>query len=101
MPQAMAEREVDSIPTTRSTKQRIPGVAAILPGVLRSPAGKRHFHGSPAHETNWSLNGFSVSAPYTGRLEITFGAESIQSLDLAAGRHSAGTRKGTGGAMAL
>ena len=86
MAQALGEQEIDSIPTTRSTKQRIQGVAAVLPGVLRSPMGDLHFHGSPAQETNWTLDGFSLSDPSSGRLEMTLGAESVESLDLASGR---------------
>ncbi len=99
--QTLAEQEIDSIPTTRSTKQRIQGVAAVLPGVLRSPMGELHFHGSSAQETNWNLDGFSLSDPSSGRLEMALGAESVQSLDLASGRYSAELGKGTGGAMVL
>lgn len=101
MSQALGEQEIDSIPTTRATKQRIQGVAAVLPGVLRSPMGDLHFHGSPAQETNWTLDGFSLSDPSSGRLEMTLGAESVNSLDLASGRYSAEMGKGTGGAMVL
>lgn len=101
MSQSLGEQEIDSIPTTRATKQRIQGVAAVLPGVLRSPMGDLHFHGSPAQETNWTLDGFSLSDPSSGRLEMTLGAESVKSLDLASGRYSAELGKGTGGAMVL
>ena len=99
--QALAEREIDAIPTTRSTKQRIQGATAVLPGVLRSPYGAVHFHGSPAYETNWTLDGFSLSDPASGALEMALGVESVQSVDLLAGRYSAEFGKGTGGAMVL
>ena len=99
--QGLEEEEIDSIPMTRSTKQRIQGVAAILPGVLRDPIGDLHFHGSSPEETNWTLDGFSLSDPASGRLEMGLGAESVQSLDLFAGRYSADLGKGTGGAMVL
>ncbi len=101
MSQALAEQEIDAIPTTRSTKQRIQGVTAVLPGVLRSPLGDLHVHGSPAQETNWTLDGFSLSDPSSGRLEMTLGSESVQSVDLASGRYSAEAGKGAGGAMVL
>ena len=101
MAQALDEQEIDSIPTTRASKQRIQGVAAVLPGVLRSPLGELHFHGSPAQETNWTLDGFTLSDPSSGRLEMALGAESVQSLDLASGRYSAELGKGTGGAIVL
>lgn len=101
MSQALAEEEIDSIPTTRSSKQRIQGVAAILPGVLRGPMGDLHLHGSSVEETNWTLDGFSLSDPASGELEMALGAESVKSVDVVAGRYSAEFGKGTGGAMVL
>ena len=97
----LQENEIDSVPMSRSTKQRIQGVAAILPGVLRDPGGEMHFHGSAAEETNWSLDGFTVTDPATGRLEMALGAESVGSMDLLAGRYSAAVGKGAGGAMVV
>lgn len=99
--QALEEAEIDSIPTTRSSKQRIQGVAAVLPGVLRDQTGDLHFHGSSGEETNWTLDGFSLSDPSSGRLEMGLGAETVRSMDLFAGRYSAEHGKGTGGAMVL
>ena len=101
MSQELGEREIDSIPTTRSTKQRIDGVAAVLPGVLKSPRGELYLHGSSAQETNLTLDGFSLSDPFSGKPEMTVGAESVKSLDLASARYSAELGKGTGGAMVL
>ena len=101
MSQALEEREIDSIPATRSTKLRIQGVTAVLPGVLRDPKGDLHFHGSSVEEMNWTLDGFSLSDPASGKLEMGLGAESVKSLDLFSGRYSAEFGKGTGGTMVL
>ena len=101
MSQALEEREIDSIPATRSTKLRIQGATAILPGVLRDPKGDLHFHGSSVEEMNWTLDGFSLSDPASGKLEMGLGAESVKSLDLFSGRYSAEFGKGTGGTMVL
>ncbi len=101
MSQALEEQEIDSIPTTRSTKQRIQGAATVLPGVLKDPTGDLHFHGSSVEETNWTLDGFSLSDPASGKLEMGLGAESVKSLDLFSGRYSAEFGKGTGGTMVL
>ena len=99
--EALAEAEIDSIPTTRASKQRIQGVAAVLPGVLRDARGEMHFHGSPVEETNWTLDGFSLSDPSSGRLEMALGSETVRSMDLLSGRYPAEYGKGTGGAMVL
>lgn len=101
MSQTLDEDEIDTIPVTRSSKQRIQGVSAALPGIVRGPMGDVHFHGSATQETNWTLDGFSVTDPASGALEMTLGAESVRSLDLMAGRDSAEAGKGTGGAMLL
>ncbi len=101
MSQSLQEEEIDSIPITRSTKQRVQGVAAILPGVLRDSKGNLHFHGSSAEETNWTLDGFRVSDPISGRLEMALGAESVGSMEIFSQRYSPAFGKGTGGAIAL
>ena len=101
MAQRLEEAEIDTIPATRSSKQRIQGVAAMLPGVLRDSKGDLHFQGGSAEETNWTLDGFDLSDPATGRLEMALGVESVESLDLLSGRYSATLGKGTGGAMVL
>ena len=97
----LVEEEIDSIPMTRATKQRIQGVAAVLPGVVRTAYGDIHLHGSPARETNWSLDGFNLADPASGELEMTLGAEAVKSLDLQSGQYSAALGKGAGGAMVL
>lgn len=101
MSQALEEKEIDSIPTTRSTKLRIQGVTAVLPGVLKDPKGDLHFHGAPVEEMNWNLDGFNLSDPASGKLEMGLGAESVKTLDLFSGRYSAEFGKGTGGTMVL
>ncbi len=101
MSQALEETEIDSIPTTRSSKQRVQGVAAVLPGVLRDPNGDLHIHGSTVEETNWTLDGFSLSDPASGKLEMGLGAESVKSLDLFSGRYPSEFGKGAGGAFVL
>ena len=101
MSQGLEEEEIDAIPATRSSKQRIQGIAAVLPGVLRDSKGDLHFQGGSAEETNWTLDGFDLSDPATGRLEMALGVESVQSLDLLSGRYSAAQGKGAGGAMVL
>lgn len=97
----IVEEEIDSLPMTRSTKQRIQGVAAVLPGVVRTAYGDLHLNGSPARETNWSLDGFNLADPASGELEMTLGVESVKSMDLQSAQYSAALGKGAGGAMVL
>ena len=101
MSHQLGDEEIDAIPMTRATKQRIQGVAAVLPGVVRTAYGDLHLHGSPARETNWSLDGFNLADPASGELEMTLGVESVKSLDLQSGQYSAAHGKGSGGAMVL
>ncbi len=101
MSTALVEEEIDSMPVTRATKQRIQGVAAVLPGVVRTAYGDIHLHGSRASETNWSLDGFNLSDPATGELEMALGAESVRSVEVQPSRYSAAVGRGAGGALAL
>jgi len=99
--QALGEEDIDSIPASASSKLRIQGVAALLPGVLKDTEGHLHFHGSSSEESNWTMDGFSLSDPTSGNLEVGLGIESVKSLDLFSGRYSAEFGKGTGGTMLL
>lgn len=97
----LVEEEIDALPMTRATKQRIQGVAAVLPGVVRTAYGDLHLNGSPARETNWSLDGFNLADPASGELEMTLGVESVKSIDLQSAQYSAALGKGAGGAMVI
>lgn len=99
MSQALLNEELDSIPLSQSPKLRIKGMAAVLPGVLRDVKGNLHFHGSSAEEVNWTLDGFTLSDPSSGKLEMGLGVESVKSLDLFSGRYSSEFGKGSGGTM--
>ena len=99
MSQALLNEELDSIPLSQSPKLRIKGMAAVLPGVLRDINGNVHFHGSSAEEVNWTLDGFTLSDPSSGKLEMGLGVESVKSLDLFSGRYSSEFGKGSGGTM--
>jgi hypothetical protein len=97
--QTLKDDEILAIPATRSNV--LENLLAVMPGALRDPNGNLHFHGSPAEEINWLLDGFSVSDPATGRLESDLSVEAIRSVDLFSGRYSVEFGKGSGGTLLL
>ena len=49
----------------------------------RTTAGRAHFNGGQTHQTSYTLDGFNISDPVTGRLETRVNIETIQSMEVA------------------
>src|SRR5713101_6402801 len=41
----------------------------LMPGVVQDAGGNLHFNGGATDQTNFTLNGFNIADPYTGRLD--------------------------------
>ena len=73
----------------------------IAPGVIRDTRGALHVHGSAEDQVLYTLNGFNLGDPLTGRFETRMSVESVQSVELMSGSLPAEFGKGSGGAMAV
>ena len=73
----------------------------LFDGVVQDNAGRSHFNGGDTNQTNYTLNGFNISDPVTGRLETRLNIETIQSMDLATSRFSAENGRGSAGVLDL
>jgi carboxypeptidase family protein len=93
----LTEEKILGIPATRSNY--LQNMLAVLPGAIKDQKGQLHFYGSPAEQTNWLLDGFSVADPVTGQFETILGVEAVQSFDLFSGRYSVEFGKGSGGTV--
>jgi hypothetical protein len=69
----------------------------LLNGVVQDNAGRVHFNGGDTNQANYTLDGFNISDPVTGRLEARINIESIQSMDLEGSRYAGGQRTGLHG----
>jgi outer membrane receptor protein involved in Fe transport len=84
-------------PTTNDLRSAL----RILPNVKRDQRGGLHIHGGGEDQVLYTLNGFNVTDPLTGRFETRLSVESIQSVDVVSGRYSAEYGKGAAGALVI
>src|SRR6476646_344035 len=73
----------------------------LLNGVVQDNAGRVHFNGGATNQANYTLDGFNISDPVTGRLETRVNIESIQSMDLENSRYAADNGRGSTGVLDL
>ncbi len=84
-------------PATRDFRNAL----QIMPGVLRSPAGTLTFDGGREDQVFYSLNGFNIGDPITGRFSTRLPVESVRSVGYASGRYSPEFGKGSAGSLAI
>lgn len=73
----------------------------IIPGMVQDGRGGVHMHGGAEEQTLYTLEGFQINDPLTGRFEARMSVESVQSLEATAGRPSAEFGKGSSGVLAI
>jgi Carboxypeptidase regulatory-like domain len=74
----------------------------VMPGaVVQDAQGEPHFNGGAAEQTYWTLDGFNVTDPLTGRFDTGLSVEAARSLTLSSGRYSAEFGKGSAGTFAI
>jgi hypothetical protein len=74
----------------------------VMPGgVVQDAQGEPHFNGGAAEQTYWTLDGFNVTDPLSGRFDTDLSVEAARSLTLSSGRYSAEYGKGSAGTLAI
>jgi hypothetical protein len=73
----------------------------MFQGVVQDGAGELHIHGGAAEQTYWTLDGFNITDPVTGRFDARLSIDAVQALDLETSRYSAQTGKGSAGSIDL
>ena len=71
-----------------------------VPGVVQDSRGDVHLNGGAEEQTLYTLDGFQVNDPVTGRFESRIGVEAVRSLDVT-GWNPAETGKGPAGQLAI
>ena len=82
-------------PASQDLRSALP----LMQGVVQDAAGNLHFNGGATDQTNYTLEGFHISDPYTGTLEARISIESVRSLDLESSRYSAEKGRGSAGSL--
>jgi len=104
-PQQVAARaeldktEVQAVPFP--APQDFRNALPLMNGVLQDSAGRVHVNGADVNQTSYTLDGFNIANPVTGRLEARVNIETIESMNLETSRFSADNGRGSAGALDL
>lgn len=93
--QTLTADEIATIPypTTRDYRNVLP----FIPGVIQDTGGQIHVAGSSTQQVQDYLDGFEVSQPAAGNLELRVNPDSLRKIDVQSSRYSAMFGKGSGG----
>ncbi|MEP7363253.1 MAG: TonB-dependent receptor [Acidobacteriota bacterium] len=97
--QTMSGAEIQNIPYPNTNDFR--SALRILPGVVRDNKGGLHINGASEEQTLYTLNGFTLNDPLTGRFETRLSVESVQAVEIANGVLPAEFGKGSAGALSV
>jgi hypothetical protein len=97
--ESLTTREIVNLPypTTRDFRNVLP----TIPGVLRDPNGQIHINGAATHQIFDQLDGFNITHPATGALEMRVSVDALRQIEVQGSRYSAEYGKGSGGAVSL
>ncbi|MCS7313934.1 MAG: TonB-dependent receptor [Bryobacterales bacterium] len=97
--QRITGTEIQAIPYPTSSNLR--NAMRALPGVVQDNRGGLHLSGAPEEQTYYTLDGFQVNDPLSGRFETRISVDSVRSLEVSTGALSAEYGKGAAGALAI
>jgi hypothetical protein len=97
--QQLSGTEINDIPYPSS--HSLTNAMKLMPGVIQDTAGGLHFHGGAEYQTQYTLDGFDISDPITGRFSTLLAVEGIRSLDLLSTREAPEYGRGSAGTLAI
>lgn len=86
-------------PTTRDIRNALPLLPEVLPD--NAAAGQVHVAGAASNQTLYTLDGFDISQPVSGLLDLRVSTDAVRSVDVQTSRYSARSGWGTGGVLNL
>jgi hypothetical protein len=84
-------------PTTHS----LTNAMRLLPNAIQDSAGGIHINGGTQEQVLYTLDGFNLNDPLTGRLESRLSVDSVQSLEVSSGAIPAEFGKGSAATLAV
>ena len=84
--QRLSGPEVMNIPVQSAHTLR--NSIRVMPSVLQDPQGELHFNGGAENQVLYTLNGFNIGDPLTGRFDTKLSVEAVRSLEFSTGRFS-------------
>lgn len=92
-------QEIINIPYPNTNDLR--SALRSVPGLVRDSRGGLHLNGAAEDQVLYTLNGFNLNDPLTGRFESRLSVESVHSVEVTSGNLPAEFGKGSGGALAI
>ncbi|HEV2386485.1 MAG TPA: TonB-dependent receptor [Candidatus Acidoferrales bacterium] len=97
--ETLAARDVINIPYSSNRDYR--NALPLIPGVTPGAAGQIHVNGSSSSQIDKRLDGFDISDPVSGLLDLRVSPDALRSIDVVGARLPAQWGKGSGEALAL
>jgi hypothetical protein len=95
----LTNREIINIP--RSTTRDYRYVLPFIPGVVRDAQEQVHINGAAAYQALDLFDGFNITHPSSGLLELRVSSDGLRAIDVLESRYSAEYGKGSGGVINL
>ncbi len=89
--------EIESVPYP--APQDFRNALPLIDGVVMDNAGRPHFNGAETGQTNYTMDGFNISDPVTGRLDTRLNIETVQTMVVDSSRFSAEYGRGSAGIL--
>ena len=93
----LASVEILNVPYPAS--QDLRNALPLMDGVVQDASGQVHVEGGASDQTNYMLDGFNITNPYTGRYEARVSIDGVRSLELETARFSAEKGRGSAGSL--
>ncbi len=84
-------------PASQDVRRALP----LFGGVVQAADGEPHVNGGAADQTAYTLNGFNMADPVTGRMEARVSIEAVRGLELEGSRIPAARGRGSAGSVDL
>jgi len=95
----MNTQEIDNIPypTSRDIRNLLP----FNPGVVQDSGGQAHVTGSNTYETKDLLDGFNITSPVSGNLDMRFSTDAVRATVVESTRYPVEYGQASGGIIAF
>ena len=92
-------REIVNLPYPR--RRDFKNLVAYLPRVHQDNTGQLHLNGSASYQVFYALDGFNVTHPASGLLELRVSPDALRKIEIQSSRFSAEYGKASGGVLNL
>lgn len=97
--ETLGAREINNIPYPSSRDFR--NILPYFPRVHRDATGQVHIDGAASYQTSYQLDGFNITHPASGLLEVRITPDALRSIEIQSSRYSAEYGKASGGVVNL